>query len=98
VIHQGQRLALGFEAGDHLLRVHAGLDDLHRHAAAEGLRLLCQVHRAHAALSEQLDDVIRPDLRRERRAGRAMADVGAGRGLRFRVIEATRNVVIHAGL
>jgi hypothetical protein len=98
VIHQGERLALGLEAGDDLLRVHAGLDHLHRNAAAEGLGLLRQVHRAHAALPEQLDDVIRPDLRRQRRAERTMADVGTGGGLGLGVVEAGRNVRIHASL
>jgi hypothetical protein len=98
VIHQGERLALGLEAGDDLLRVHAGLDHLHRNAAPERLGLLRQVHRAHAALPEQLDDVIRPDLRRQRRAGRAMADVGTGGGLGLGVVEAGRSVMIHASL
>ena len=56
------------------------------------------VDRAHAALAEQLDDVIRPDLRRQRRAGRAMADVGTGGGLGLGVVEAGRSVMIHASL
>jgi hypothetical protein len=34
MIHHRQRLPLGFEAGDHLVRVHAGLDDLQSDAAA----------------------------------------------------------------
>ena len=34
VVHQGQRLPLGLEAGDHLPRVHARLDDLQRDHAA----------------------------------------------------------------
>ena len=39
VIHHGQGLPLGFEAFDHFPRVHAGLDDLQGHGAADGLAL-----------------------------------------------------------
>ena len=46
VIHQGQYLPLGFEPGDHLLRVHARLDDLQGHFAADRLHLLG--HKDHA--------------------------------------------------
>ena len=56
VIHQGQRLALGLEAGDHLLRVHPQLDDLQRHLAAYGLFLLGHVHHGHAAFADPLLD------------------------------------------
>ena len=38
MIHHGQRLPLGFEAGDDLLGVHAQLDDLQRDAAAHRFR------------------------------------------------------------
>ena len=34
VVHQGQSLALGLEAGDDFAAVHAGFDQLERHAAA----------------------------------------------------------------
>src|SRR5262245_22845292 len=34
MVHHGQRLALGFEAGDYLLGIHAKLDDLERDATA----------------------------------------------------------------
>ena len=43
VVHEGQRLPLGLEAGHHLARVHARLEYLHRHLAAQGLLLLRQV-------------------------------------------------------
>ena len=33
MVHQGQRLALGLEAGDDLVRVHADLDELQGDAA-----------------------------------------------------------------
>ena len=35
MVHQGQGLPLGLEAGDDLPRVHAGLDDLEGHLAAD---------------------------------------------------------------
>ena len=37
VVHHGQGLALGLEAGDDLAAVHAGLDDLERDLAADRL-------------------------------------------------------------
>ena len=52
VVHQGQRLPLGLEPGDHLLRVHARLDDLQRHLAADGRRLLGHVDDAHAPFAD----------------------------------------------
>ena len=52
MIHHGQRLPLGFEAGDDLLRVHAQLDDLERHAAAHRFLLLGHVNHAAAALAD----------------------------------------------
>ena len=51
VIHQGQCLPLGIEAGDDLLAVHAGLDDLQGHLAADRFVLLRQPHHAEAALT-----------------------------------------------
>ena len=38
MVHERQRLPLGLEAGDDLPRVHARLDDLQRHLAADRLR------------------------------------------------------------
>ena len=61
MIHQGQRLALGLEAGDHLPRVHAGLDDLERDLAAHGLDLLGHVHDTHAPLADLLQQLVRAD-------------------------------------
>ena len=58
VVHQGQRLALRLEAGDHLLRVHAGLDDLQGDLAAYGLVLLGQEDSAHAALAEGFEQQV----------------------------------------
>jgi hypothetical protein len=62
VVHQGEGLALGREAPHHLLRVHARLDDLERHAAADRLGLLGHPDGAHAALAELLQELVRADL------------------------------------
>jgi hypothetical protein len=54
MIHHRQRLALGLEAGDDLLGVHAQLDDLERDAADDGFGLLGHVDHAHAAFAQQM--------------------------------------------
>ena len=61
VVHHGQGLALGLEAGDDVLRVHAGLDDLERDAAADGLELLGHVDDAHAALADLFEQLVGAD-------------------------------------
>ena len=61
VIHEGQRLALGLEAIDDLGRVHAALDDLQRHRAADGFRLLGPIHLAHATRTDALQNAVAPD-------------------------------------
>jgi hypothetical protein len=61
VIHQGQGLTLGLEAGNDLLRVHASLDKLDGHQALDRLRLLGHPHRTHAAFADLLDQLVRTD-------------------------------------
>src|SRR5262249_34920816 len=61
--HQRQRLALGLEAGDDLTAVHARLDDLERHLAADGLLLLGDEDQAHAALTDLLHQLVRAEDR-----------------------------------
>ena len=63
MVHQGQGLPLGLEAGEHLAAVHAGLDDLQGHLAADGLLLLGHVDDAHAAFAELLEELVGADLR-----------------------------------
>ena len=58
VVHHGQGLPLGLEAGQHGLRVHAGLDELQRHLAADGLGLFGHPHRAHAALADGFQQLV----------------------------------------
>ena len=63
VVHQGQRLPLGLKASDHLLGVHAQLDDLQGHLAADRLLLLGHVDLAEAALADLLEELVGADLR-----------------------------------
>ncbi len=58
MVHQRQRLPLGFEAGHDLLGVHAQLDDLERHAAAHRLLLLRHVNDAAAAFADLLEQLV----------------------------------------
>jgi hypothetical protein len=62
VVQQGQGLSFGLEPGDHLATVHAGLDDLERDAPSDRLVLVGQVHHPVAALAEDADELIGPDL------------------------------------
>ena len=58
MVHQRQRLPLGFEAGDDLLGVHAQLDDLERDAAAHRFLLLGHVDDAAAAFADLLEQFV----------------------------------------
>jgi hypothetical protein len=86
VAHDRKCLALGLEAGEDLAAVHAGLDHLERHAAADRLDLLRQIDDPHAAFAEGLQDAVVTDPLRARvrcvrgfgrgRAGRIQLDAG----------------------
>jgi hypothetical protein len=65
MIHQRQGLPLGLEPSDDLFAVHPRFDDLQRHHAAHGLGLLGHVDDAHAALSDDLEQLVRADDRAE---------------------------------
>ena len=58
MVHQGQRLPLGLEAGDDLFGVHAQLDDLERDTAADRLLLLGHVHDAATAFADFLQQLV----------------------------------------
>ena len=62
MVHHGQRLPLGFEAGDDLLGVHAQLDDLERDAAADRFLLLGHVDNPATAFADLLQQLIAADL------------------------------------
>jgi hypothetical protein len=61
VVHEGERLALGLEAGDGLLGVHSGLDDLEGDLALDGMELLGAANDAHAAAAESTEDPVGTD-------------------------------------
>ena len=63
MVHHGQGLPLGLEPRDHPPRVHARLDDLESHLAADRLVLLGHVDDAHPALTNLLDQLVGADLR-----------------------------------
>ena len=57
MVHQGQRLPLRLEPGDDTLGVHAQLDDLERHPAANRFLLLGHINHAAAAFADLLQQV-----------------------------------------
>ena len=61
MVHQRQRLSLGLEAPDHLAGVHPRFDDLQRHRALNGPRLLGHEHDAHPAFADLLEQLVRAD-------------------------------------
>ena len=60
VVHQGQGLALGLEAGEHLAAVHAGLDELQRDQPLHRSGLLGHEDRAHAPLADLFQELVPP--------------------------------------
>ncbi len=70
MVHHGQGLPLGLEAGDDLAAVHARLDDLEGDLALDGMRLLGHEDGAHAALADLLQQLVRADDRARRFLGR----------------------------
>jgi len=61
MVHQRQRLAFGFEAGDDLFGVHAQLDDLEGDAAADRLLLLGHIDDTAAAFADLLKEFVAAD-------------------------------------
>ncbi len=72
VVHQGQGLPLGLEAGDDLAGVHTGLDQFEGNQAFDRLGLLGHPDAAHAALADRLNELIRAD----RPAGNSLLSTG----------------------
>ena len=60
--HQRERLPLELEARDDLARVHARLDDLERDAPADRHRLFGEIHLAHGAFADALEQAVGADL------------------------------------
>ena len=63
VVHQGQRLPLRLEPGDDIARIHARLDDLQGHLAADGVLLLGDEDQAEPPLADLLHEFIGTDDR-----------------------------------
>ena len=61
MVHQGQGLALGLEAGDDFPGVHSRLDDLQGHLAAHGVALFGHEDHAHPALANLLAELVAAD-------------------------------------
>ena len=56
LVHQGESLAFRLEPGNDLFRIHAPLDELESHFAADGLLLLGLVNDTHAAFADFTED------------------------------------------
>ena len=61
MVHHRQGLPLGLEPGDHLLGVHARLDDLQRDAAADRLGLLGDKDDSHSPFANLLQQLVAAD-------------------------------------
>ena len=62
MVHQRQRLPLGFKSGDHIFGLHAQLDDLQRHPAANRRRLFSHIHHPAPPLADWLEQFVMTDL------------------------------------
>ena len=63
MVHHGEGLPLGLEAGNDLPRIHAGLDDLQSHLAAHGIGLQGDIDNAHAAFANLFRELVGTDDR-----------------------------------
>ena len=72
MVHHRQRLPLGLEAGNHLPAVHAWLDNLERHTAADRRLLIGHVDDAHPALADLLQQLVRADDRARQYRGKLL--------------------------
>jgi hypothetical protein len=61
MVHERQRLALGFEPGQDFARVHPGFNDLERDAAAHGFLLLRHIDHTAAAFADLLEELVTAD-------------------------------------
>jgi hypothetical protein len=61
VVHEGEGLALGYEAGDDLSGIHAGLDDFQGDAAADRVGLFGHEDDAHTAFADLFEEFVGAD-------------------------------------
>src|SRR4051812_15502887 len=76
VVHQRQGLPLGLEASNDLPAIHTGLDHLEGALALDRLSLLGHEDRAHAALADLLEELVRADDCAGTLAGQWLIDGG----------------------
>jgi hypothetical protein len=81
MVHQGQRLTFGVEAGHHRLGVHTPLDGLQGHPATDRLLLLGEEDLAHTACTEFLEDPVRAESLRVGLGVRGRFDNGRATGV-----------------
>ena len=81
MIHERQGLALSLEAGDHLIRVHAQLDDFKGHPSAHWLLLLGHEYYAASAFADLLKQFVASDAVAGFFGGRAGDALGCARDL-----------------
>lgn len=70
MIHERERLPLGFEPRDDVLAVHPRLDDLNRDLPPYGVVLLGKINRPHAAFADLLDKAVIANGRADACVGR----------------------------
>ena len=61
MVHQGERLTLGFETRNDLSRIHPRLEDFQRNLTAHGLNLFGHVNDAEPAFANLLEQPVRTD-------------------------------------
>ena len=62
MVHQGEGLAFGLEAGDDRLGIHAELDDLERDLAPHGCSLLGEIDHPATTLADLFHEPVRAEL------------------------------------
>ncbi len=93
VVHHRERLPLRLKPGDHLLGVHAQLDDLERHAPAHGYCLLGHINHATSPFAHTFQQLVTPEGLAHRLVGSVSGvklegrlsgfDIGGQRRFRF---------------
>ena len=63
VVHHGERLPLRLEPCHDLFGIHARFDDLHRHAAFDGMLLVAHVDDPHPSFANRLQELVGTDAR-----------------------------------
>jgi hypothetical protein len=97
VVHQGQSLPFGLEAGNDLPGIHSRLDNLERDPAVDRRLLFRHVHHTHSTFANLFEQLVRANERARPlgwRQVRCKVDC-AGKVCRRRIKQAVRSVVCH---